>query len=264
MSRGLLAPYSVNKEIYDKDYDDLTKFQNEPNFKSYETQLHKRGTRYPGQRRGLGSLMEGGSVKTDLLEKQAKYRTGLDNEEPGVYRIKLMKNDTQAAPHSTINIGGRLFKSDREGNMKIIDPEYVNMEMTAAKEAAEYSEKLLRACMTSDAMCLHLLGQKMFDKLASGEGGGADGFLGDRPDEALRLADGRPSRMLYMSSGSLAYSNSVTKLRLCVDASPSIILNEEDTQLQGGSVSIPRTVVDGTDRPTPKDVTTGVGGIPSV
>ena len=131
--------------------------------------------------------------------------------------------------------------------------------MEAAKEAALYSEKLLRAAMTSDAMCLHLLGKKMFDMLAANKGDtGEDAFLGSDPDPALKQADGRPSRMLYMSPSSLAYSNSVTKLRLCIDASGAIILNEEDTQLQGGNVSIPRTIVDGTDRPVPKEASAAV------
>ena len=124
MSRGLLAPYQLNRDAYDTKYQDYTKFQNNPNFKAHETQLHKRGTRYPGSRRGLGSLMEGGAVKTDLLERQAKFRTGLDDTEPGVYRIKLCKNDAgEAADGGTINIAGKIFKANDKGMMKIIDPE---------------------------------------------------------------------------------------------------------------------------------------------
>ena len=195
------------------------------------TQRQIKGSRYTGKRTGFRSLMDQNAIVEQMMQYQAKHQS-VDGK-MGVYTLRVMKDDgTTAAPNATINIGGRLFRSGGDGNLRILDSEYINDEIVATKEIREYEEKIVEAILVSDTMAEHILGDNFEYLKGSEDKGPLKGV-----SKTLRDVDASPNVIRYYDPTSVTYAQAIAKIRAIVHNSGSIIINEEAGALHGGSGS---------------------------
>ena len=196
----------------------------------YKTEKQVSGSRYNYGRSGFRSLMDRQAIDDEILDYKAKY-AGPDGT-VGVYNLKVCNDNgdpIQEKDGATINIGGRLFRSDAEGRLRILDSEFINHEIAATKDQREYEEKILEAVLVSDDMAYLILGPTNFALLAADAGpAGLD------RNSPLRAVDAHPNTMRYLDPTSVEYARCLAKLRLIIHQGGSIIINEESGQLAGG------------------------------
>lgn len=155
------------------------------------TQRQIKGSRYTGKRSGFRSLMDQNAITEQMMQYQAKHQS-VDGK-MGVYTLRVMEDDgTTAAKNATINVGGRLFRSGEDGNLRILDSEYINDEITATKEIREYEEKIVEAILVSNTMAKHILGKNFKYLKSSAE----EGALNE-VSKTLRDVDASPDTIRY-------------------------------------------------------------------
>jgi len=186
------------------------------------TQKWRSGSRYEG-RSGYRSLMDEAKHIKDAKDYDDKY--GGDGQgNRGVYALQVRTPDNKAhAPHATINIGGRRFKADNEGNLRILDADYIKEEVASTVAQKEYEESIVEAILVSDAMAKHVLGNDVFDKLKSDAGV-------DQLSTTLKKVDATPDVIRYYDPTSTTYAQAIAKIRATVHLT-GIIVNEESSNL---------------------------------
>ena len=208
----------------------------------YKTEKQVSGTRYNYGRSGFRSLMDRQAIDNEILDYKAKY-AGPDGK-AGVYNLKICKDDgTEAGAGSTIEIGGRLFRSDANSRLRILDSQFINEEILATKSQREYQESILEAVLVSDDMARLILNDA-FAHCAAKSG---------KPvniSPELDAVNCQPNTMRYLDPTSVEYARCLAKLRLIIHQSGSgIIINEEGGKLgsAGGTTGPVKANVTGHD-----------------
>jgi hypothetical protein len=168
-----------------------------------------------------------------------KYQAGGEDSKPGVYNLKIVGDDGDTAQgNSIINIGGRMFKSNEEGRLRILDSEFLNEEISAFKELRDYETRIMEALLVSDDTAFLILGGKEGAAKILLEKGGGEGELkvpGLR-DSGIDV-NAMPSQIRYLDPTSTEYARSLSKLRIIV-SKLGIIINEEGGDLKRTGTAI--------------------------
>lgn len=193
-----------------------------------ETQAQRAGTRYHG-RGGLRSMMDTASQDAKILERYASYGGGGDKTTAGVYNMKIVDDEGGEMKHANINIGGRTFTSDDAGNLRILDPQYINEEIAYHEEIQNYEMKLVKAILVSNVMAGTILGKTAFDKLK--KAGKVDGMAQELVD-----TEATPDAIQFYDPTSAVYARAVAKIKMVVHDT-GIVLNEEAQSLHKAGTS---------------------------
>lgn len=184
------------------------------------TEKFKVGTKYEG-RSGLRSLMDGPAQAKRLEDYNDRYNGDASGKGRGVYNLKVLQADgATPAKETEINIGGRLFRSNDKGDLRILDSNYIAEEVAAAKSQRQYEESIIESCLVSNFMATHILGATEFAKLAAGAG----------PSGDLNAVEAFPDSIRYMDPTSANYARAIAKLRIIVHEA-GVIINEQDAAL---------------------------------
>lgn len=182
------------------------------------TQKWRAGSRYEG-RSGYRSLMDQASHNKKAIEYDEKYG-GTGTGARGVYSLMVRTPDGKApAPMANINIGGKMFKADKDGNLRILDKAYLDEEIQAFQALKEYEESVVVSVLVSDEMARHVLGDTAYDQLGAGSGPTA-------MSPTLKAIDARPSVIRYYDPTSKDYAQAVAKVRAIVHDA-GIIVNTD-------------------------------------
>jgi len=208
------------------------------------TQIQKAGSKWRGGDRRWGrSLMDQAEYSRMASDYAGKY--SVDPGQPGVYNLKVMKDGgVEHLANAVINIGGKMFKSNGTGDLRVLDSEYLNSEIAAFNELRDYETKIVKAIVVSDETAALILGtyknKTGLDMLANG-GLAAAGIQAGDID-----VDARPSSIRYLDPTSTHYARAIAKIRVLVHTI-GIIINEEGGNLSAASTGIKQSADTGND-----------------
>jgi hypothetical protein len=208
-----------------------------------KTQINKSGSKWRGGDRQWGrSLMDQGEYSRMTNDYWNKYSTG-PGTQAGVYNLKVVDDSGTAMKEAVINIGGKLFRSSKDnGQLRILDSEFLNSEIAAYKEVRDYETRIVQAIIVSDETADLIIGGTHDDVQELLEVGG--GHMG----KAIRVdgltgelnVDARPSNIRYLDPSGSKYAAAIAKIRVIVSYK-GIIVNQEGGELQGAGLGIRET-----------------------
>jgi hypothetical protein len=200
--------------------------------------MNPSGTKYAhaGMRKGLASAMDSGIIQQRQEQEARNYGMlkndgTVDKNAIGGYSFQLMSGGA-AQTDKPLNIGGRLFYPNANGQFRIVDQDWLDKTVSQERERFEYIKPIVESCSISNDVASGVLGLDAATLISLCEPGGIAKNMPDAMTEMgvsgqLDKADCSPSFLATLSKDSPLYSEGIAKLtRLCLAFMPII---EHDT-----------------------------------
>ena len=189
--------------------------------KDYVTDLYSEnrlaGTKYGnlGSRTGIASALDSGLINRQIEDEKLMWGKGY-------VQYKVTSGDKDAP----MNIDGRLFYPDSEGNITIIDSDLVDEQQRKEAEKRKYLEDIIEKCSMSDEICALILAQPSVAHLKQYFlGVGAKGTVLVKgvktdiiTDPELVAVDAMPSRIETYNPDGAQFSKAIAKFKQIVRA----------------------------------------------
>ena len=202
----------------------LAKIPNDVNAIQGNTPLIRNGVRAEKyfNREGFASSMDQNAVKKNLENRKNAIGSGS-------YRVAVVDDKGKVIPEQLLNFNGRMHSSNTLGVFNMVDTAYLQEQKRVADEEKKYINTIVSYCMASDDAFATVCGLPINDLRRLCQPNGCDAINDGSLPPSINAMDCSPNVLKLLDSGSLLFSQSISKARWIIGQYAPILDSETGT-----------------------------------